>query len=52
MAFQKLKSILLKSRYGKIVNTLDEKQTIDMIKQEVLDEAIDLHVDKSFSLNK
>ena len=50
MAFQKLKTILSRNGYGKLTQELTEKQTIDMIKDEILDEDLDLS--KSFEQNE
>lgn len=50
MAFQKLKTILARNGYGKLTQELSEKETIDMIKDEILDEDLDLS--KSFEQNE
>jgi hypothetical protein len=42
-AFENLKTLLIKNGYGRVINTLNRQQTIDMIKDEVLDDSIDIN---------
>ena len=50
MSFSKLKSILQRNGYGKIMEELSQQQAIDMIKDEILDEDLDLN--RSFEENE
>ena len=49
-SFETLKTLLIKNGYGQIVNTLTREQVCDFIKDEVLDNLIDLS--KSFEKNE
>jgi len=49
-SFETLKTLLIKNGYGQIVNTLTREQVCDFIKEEVLDDLIDLS--KSFEKNE
>ena len=49
-SFEKLKTLLAKNGYGKIIETLDKEQVIDMIKDEILDD--DINLSKPFETNK
>ena len=40
--FETLKVLLIKNGYGQVINTLTREQVCDFIKQEVLDDHIDL----------
>ena len=42
MSFKKLKSILHRNGYGKITDGLTQIQMIDMIKEEILNEGLDI----------
>ena len=42
MSFEKLKSTLLQNGYGRLTEELTEQQTIDMIKDEMLDDEINI----------
>ena len=50
MSFEKLKSILLRNGYGRLLEELSRQQAIDMIKDEILDEDLDLN--RSFDENE
>ena len=41
-SFETLKVLLIKNGYGQVINTLTREQVCDFIKQEVLDDQIDL----------
>jgi len=49
-SFEKLKTLLVKTGYGKVIDALNKQQVIDMIKDEILDDDIDLK--KPFETNK
>jgi len=49
-SFEKLKTLLVKTGYGKVIDALNKQQVIDMIKDEILDDKIDLN--KPFETNK
>ena len=49
-SFKKLKTLLAKNGYGKIIQALNKEQVIDMIKDEILDD--DINLSKPFETNK
>jgi hypothetical protein len=42
-AFENLKTLLIKNGYGRVINTLNKQQTINMIRDEVLTDSIDIN---------
>ena len=42
-AFENLKTLLIKNGYGRVINTLNKQQTIDLIKDEMIDDGIDIN---------